>query len=127
MAKINIVFNDIKYSIEESSFAESAAELQHHLSTTISGSGSVITFGGISYNVDSEKLSNSTADFVSHLGKIAGSGSKVIMNGAEYFIDSAKVQDVVRAFESVLSGFNDPEVDIVVVLDEAILDYSVLE
>jgi hypothetical protein len=106
MAKIDIIFNDIEYAVEESSFAEAAAKLQNHLSTTMNGSGSVITFGGISYNIDSEKLSNYTDDFVSHLGEIAGSDSKVMVNGVEYFIDSAKVQDAVAGLETVLGNLN---------------------
>lgn len=106
MAKIDIIFNDIKYSVEESSFVEAAAKLQSHLSTAMSGSGSVITFGGISYNIDSEKLSNYTDDFVSHLGEIAGGDSKVVVNGVEYFIDSAKVQDAVAGLETVLGNLN---------------------
>ena len=128
MAKINIVFNDINYSIDESSFAEATASLQRHLSTTMSGSGSVVNLGGISYNIDSEKLSSATSDFVSHLGTIAGSGSKVVVNGIEYSFNSAKVQNAVSELETVLGNLNNPdeEVDIVIVLDEAKLDYSVL-
>lgn len=128
MAKINIVFNDINYSIDESSFAAAAAELQRHFSTTMSGSGATINLGGISYNIDSAKLSSATSDFVSHLGKIAGNGSKVVVGGVEYPFDFTKVQDAVTDLETVLGNLNNPDdvVDIVIVLDEAILDYSVL-
>ena len=128
MAKININFNNVDYSIDESSFAEAAAELQHHLSTTMSGTGSVITIGGISYNIDSTKLSAATTDFISHLGKIAGSGSKVVVGGVEYSFDSTKVEDAVSDLETVLGNLNNPDdvVDIVIVLDEAILDEHVL-
>lgn len=128
MAKINIHFNDVDYSIDESSFAEAFAELQRHLSTNMNGSGSVINFGGISYNVDSAKLSSATNDFVSHLGKIAGSGSKVVIGGVEYSLDSAKVQGAVSELENILGDLNNPDedVDIVIVLDEAILDSHVL-
>ena len=120
MAKINIKFNDINYSIDESSFAAAASELQRHLSTTMSGSGSVVNFGGVSYNIDSEK--------VSHLATIAGSGSKVVVNGVEYSFNSDKVQNAVYDLEAVLSNLNNPDdvVDIVIVLDEAILDSHVL-
>lgn len=127
MAKINIVFNDINYSIEESSFAEAAAELHHHLSTTMSGYGSVINFGGISYNVDSAKLSSATSEFVSYLRSIAGSGSKVVIGGVEYPFDFTKVQKAVSDLETLLSNLHNSEVvDFVLVLDKSMLDYSVL-
>lgn len=127
MAKINIVFNDTNYSIDESSFAAASAKLKDHLSTSMSGSGSVINFGGISYNIDSTKLSSATNDFVSHLGKIAGSGSKVVVGGVEYGIDSTKVQDAISDLETVLGNLHDPSViDIIIVLDKAILDEHIL-
>lgn len=128
MAKINIHFNDVDYSIDESSFAEAAAELQRHLSTTMSGSGATITFGGMSYNIDSAKLSSATNDLVTHLSSIAGSGSKVVVGGVEYSLDASKVQGAISELGAVLDNLNDPdeEVDIVIVLDEAILDEHVL-
>lgn len=128
MSKINIIFNNKTYSIDESAFATAAAELQRHLSTTMSGSGSTINFGGVSYNIDSSKLASATNDLVSHLGKIAGSGSKVVIGGVEYSIDSNKVNDAISDLENILGNLNNPDdvVDVVIILDEAILDYSVL-
>ena len=128
MAKIYIKFNNKDYSIDESSFAVASAELKQHLSTTMSGSGSTITFDGISYNIDSAKLATATNDLVSHLGKIAGSGSKVIIGGIEYPFDSNKTHGAISDLEAVLGNLNNPdeEVDIVIVLDEAILDEHVL-
>jgi hypothetical protein len=128
MAKINITFNNKNYSIDESSFAAASAELQRHLSDTMSGSDSVINFGGISYNVDSTKLSAATSEFVSHLGKIAGSGLKVVVDGDEYSVDFTKVQSAVSELETVLDNLHNPDdvVDIVIILDEAILDEHVL-
>lgn len=129
MAKINITFNNKKYFIDESSFAAASTELQRHLSTTMSGSGSVINFCGISYNIDSAKLSTATSDFVARLSKISGSGSKVVIGGVEYSIDSNKVNNAISDLETALGNLNnsDDVVDIVIVLDEAILDHSVLE
>lgn len=75
MAKININFNDTKYSINEESLASATTNLQSHLSTTMSGTGSVIKLGGNSYNIDSTKLSNAKSNFVSHLTTIVGGGS----------------------------------------------------
>ena len=94
----------------------------------MSGSGSTITFDGISYNIDSAKLATATNDLVSHLGKIAGSGSKVIIGGIEYPFDSNKTHGAISDLEAVLGNLNNPdeEVDIVIVLDEAILDEHVL-
>ena len=127
MAKINIIFNDINYSISESAFAEAVSELQQHLLTTMSGTGAVINLGGVNYNVDAGKLSTTTADFISHLGEIAGSGSKVVVGGNEYYFDSTKVQSAISDLETVLGNLNNSDVvDIVIVLDEAILDHSTL-
>jgi len=128
MAKINVYFNDKNYFIDESSFFEPFVELKQHLSTTMNGSGSVINFGGSSYNVDSEKLSDTMNEFISHLGKISGSGYKVVVNGIEYNIDSTKLQKAISDLEAVLSNLNNPD-DVVniIILDESTLDQSVLD
>lgn len=128
MAKINITFNNKAYSIDESSLAETASELQRHLSTTMSGSGSMINFGGVSYNIDSSKLANATSDLVSHLSKIAGNGLKVIIGEVEYSIDSNKVNNAIFDLETVLGNLNNPDdvIDVVIILDKAILDEHVL-
>lgn len=102
MAKINISFYDVNYSIEESSIAEAVDEFQNHLSTTMSGSGSVINFGGTAYNVDSAKLSSATSDFIVHLGNIAGNGLKVTIDGVEYHFDPTKVSDAVSSLTTAL-------------------------
>lgn len=102
MAKINISFYDVNYSIEESSLAEAVDEFQNHLSTTMSGSGSVINFGGTAYNVDSAKLSSATSDFIVHLGNIAGNGLKVTIDGVEYPFDPTKVSDTVSNLTTAL-------------------------
>lgn len=112
MAKINIIFNDKNYSIEESSFADAAAKLQQHLSTTMSGSGSVINLGGVSYNVDSTKLSTATNAFVSHLGTIAGNGHKVVVGGVEYGVGSDKISGAILELEAVLGNLNVPDVPV---------------
>lgn len=72
MAKINIIFNDKNYSVDESSLSEAIAELRQHLSTVMNGTGATITLDGTSYGIDSAKLSTATNAFVSHLGTIAG-------------------------------------------------------
>ena len=128
MAKININFNNTNYDIDEASISSAIDNLASHLSTVMSGSGATINLGGVSYNIDAEKLSAATNDFVSHLGKIAGSGSKVVVGGVEYFIDSTKVNDAISDLATTLGNLNNPDVDvdIVIVLDEAILDEHVL-
>ncbi len=128
MAKINITFDNTNYSIDESSFAAATASLQHHLSTTMSGSGAVINLGGLSFNIDSAKLSSATNDFVTHLGSIAGSGSKVVVGGTEYSFSSTKVKDAISTLKTVLGNLHNPDVvvDIVIVLDDGILDEHVL-
>lgn len=127
MEKTNIIFNDINYSIDESSLSAASAELKAHLSTVMNGTGATINLGGVSYNIDATKLSTATNDFVSHLGTIAGSGKKVTVGGVEYAIDSAKMSDAVAELEIVLGNLNNPAVGgNVAVLDEAILDSDVL-
>ena len=114
MAKSNIYFNNKNYSIDDSSLSSAANELKSYLSTTMSGSGATINFGGAPYNVDFTKLSSATNDFVSHLGTISGSGTKIIVGGVERFIDSAKVSTAVSELEEVLgslsSGGSNPDV-----------------
>ena len=100
MAKINISFDNVDYTIDEESFSAAAAELKSHLSSVMNGSGAVIGLDGISYNVDSVKLSNATTEFVAHLGTISGSGSKVVVGNVEYGISSAKIQDAINDLHS---------------------------
>ena len=128
MAKINITFNNNNYSIDESIFNDAAAALRQHLSTTMSGSGATVALGGVSYSIDSTKLSSATSEFVSHLRTIAGNGSKVVVGGVEYPFDIAQVQGAVSDLETVLGNLHNPDevVDIVIVLDEAILDEHIL-
>lgn len=127
MEKTNIIFNDINYSIDESSLSAAAAELKAHLTTVMNGSGAKINLGGVSYNIDSTKLSTATNNFISHLGTIAGNGSKVTVGGVEYFIDSAKVSGAVSELETLFGDLDNPSVGgNVAVLDEAILDSDIL-
>lgn len=129
MAKINILFNNKNYNIDESSLSSASDALKQHLSTVMNGSGATVEFGDTSYNIDSEKLLSVTNSFISHLQTIAGNGKKVIINGVEYSIDSDKVKDTVTELETVLGNLHNPDdvVDIVIILDEGTLDYSVLE
>lgn len=128
MAKINISFYDVNYSIEESSLAKAVDEFHNHLYSNMRGFGSVINFGGTAYNVDYATLSSATSDFIVHLGNIAGNGLKVTIDGVEYPFDPTKVQDAISDLASFLESLSNPDaVDVVIVLDEAILDHSVLE
>jgi hypothetical protein len=102
MAKINIYFNGKNYLIDESSFSSAYDALKAHLSNIMNGSGAVINLGGVSYSIDSTKLSNATNDFVTHLGKIAGNGEKVTVNGVQYNVDPTKLSDSVVELETVL-------------------------
>lgn len=127
MEKTNIIFNDVNYSIDESSLSAAIAELKEHLSTTMNGSGTVIELDGVSYNIDSTKLTTAKNDFVTHLGTISGSGSKVTVGGVEYSIDSTKVSEAISALETVFGNLDNPTVGgNVAVLDEAVLDSDIL-
>lgn len=106
MAKIKVPFNNKNYSVDEQSLSSASDSLKSHLSTTMSGSGATINFGGTSYNVDSAKLLAATNDFVSHLGIVAGNGYKVIVNGTEYSVGSDKVAGAVSDLEIVLGGLH---------------------
>ena len=102
MASINISFNNKNYTIDEASFATAYAKLQSHLTSVMNGSGAKVSLGGVSYNIDSAKLSAATTTFVTHLGTISGTGSKVVVNGTEYSISSEKIADAVDELETVL-------------------------
>lgn len=106
MAKININFNDKKYSIDESSLSAEKSKLEQHLSTTMNGTGAVISLGGTAYNIDSAKLTTARNDFTTHLGTIAGNGKKIVIGGVEYSIGSDKVAVAIGELEAVLGGLN---------------------
>ena len=110
MAKINIAFNDKNYPIDEDSLSNASAVLRSHLQTVINGSGAVINLDGVSYNVDSTKLSTATNSFVSHLGTISGSDYKVVVGGVEYGIGDDKIGETVPEFETVLYDLSNPSV-----------------
>ncbi|MBQ2005988.1 MAG: hypothetical protein II205_00290, partial [Bacteroidales bacterium] len=91
MAKTNIVFNNTSYQIDESSLYASTADLRTHLSTTMSGTGATIDFGGVSYNIDAAKLSAEENKFAAYLSTIGGSvpdtpeQERLEGDGAEYY------------------------------------------
>lgn len=129
MAKINIAFNDANYSVNESALSEAAAALRQHLSTTMSGSGATVTLGGVSYSIDSTKLSSATSEFVSHLRTIAGNGYKVVVDGVEYSLDATNVQSAISELHDVLGRLHTDggEDENLTVLDEAILEDTILD
>lgn len=106
MAKIDINFNNNKYTIDESSLSAASSALKSHLSSVMNGQGATINFDGVTYSIDSTKLTTATNAFVSHLGTISGSGHKVKVNGVEYSVGSDKVVDAVSELDAVLGGLN---------------------
>ena len=106
MAKINIDFNDKNYNIDAAALDPASASLKSHLSTTMSGSGATINFGGTAYGIDSTKLSTARNSFVSHLGTVAGNGYKVMVNGTEYSIDSTKLAGAISSLETAFSNLS---------------------
>ena len=106
MAKIDIIFNNSNYTIDESALQNATDALKSHLSTVMSGSGAKITIGGTTYNVDATKLATATNAFVAHLGTISGNGYKVVVGGAEYSVDSSKMTGAIGELETVLGGLN---------------------
>ena len=63
MSKTNILFYDKNYLIDDSTISTVTAELQSPLSNKMNGDGATINLGGVSYNVDSNKLQETTKDF----------------------------------------------------------------
>lgn len=106
MAKIDILFDNKNYNIDEASLSSASAKLKSHLSTVMSGSGSTIDFGGVTYNIDSAKLLSATNSLISHLGTISGSGYNVILNGVNYSVDPNKLSGAVAYLHTVLGGLN---------------------
>lgn len=102
MAKINILFNDKEYQVDESALSTTSDALKSHLSTIMNGSGAIINLGGTAYNIDSTKLQTATNDFISHLRTIAGNGHKVVVGGIEYYVDSNNVKN---AFSELHANF----------------------
>jgi hypothetical protein len=125
MAKI--ILNNKEFNIDNAVIASMNEGLKNYLLTTMAGEGATITLDGTTYNVDSTKLATAKSVFVAHLGTIAGEGAKVVIGGVEYGIDPNKVSG---AFTSLGSAFSDlsgsTEDDQIAILDEAILDYSIL-
>ena len=106
MSNINISFNNKDYSIDPLVLAIVAQQLKQYLLNTISGTGAVVNFGGVSYNVDPVKLQNATNDFISGIENISGSGTKIVINGVEYSVDSNKLSAAVTEIHSVLGDLN---------------------
>lgn len=106
MAKTNIIFNNKTYSIDDSSLSAEKSKLEQHLSTTMNGTGAVISLGGTAYNIDSAKLTTARNDFTTHLGTISGNGKKIVIGGVEYSVGSDKVAVAIGELEAVLGGLN---------------------
>lgn len=104
MAKI--ILNNKKFNIDDTIIASINEGLKNHLLTTMAGEGATITLDGVTYNVDSTKLSVATNDFISHLNTISGDGAKVVIGGVEYSVDSAKVEGAIASLEA---GFGELE------------------
>ena len=131
MAKINVIFDNANYNVDEQSISSAAQALKTHLSSVMNGSGAVINLDGVSYSIDSAKLTNETNDFISHLRTISGNGKKVVVNGVEFSVDSTKVANAVSDLHTVLGGLNSgdssDDSDEVIILDEATLEDFVLD
>jgi hypothetical protein len=80
------------------------------------------------YPIPDSILAGPTADFITHLGTIAGTGLKVVIGGVEYGIDPSKVSGAFTSLGTVFSELESgsTEDNKIAILDEAILDYSIL-
>ena len=103
MAKF-ISFNGEDYRIEDADLASAITKLKSHLSTVMNGTGATIELDGISYGVDSTKLTNAKNTLTTHLGSIAGDGPSIVVNGVKYTVDSTKIENVVSDLQTVFEG-----------------------
>jgi hypothetical protein len=102
MAK-NVFFDGTDYLVDDSLLATVKDALKTHFSSTLAGSGAVINFGGVNYNIDSTKLGTARTDLVNHLGTISGSGRKVKVGSVEYGIDAGKMSAAKSELSRVLN------------------------
>lgn len=109
MAKIKISFNGKTYAIDKSDLAEASSDLKAHLSTAMSGDGAVVTLDGLTYNVDSEKLSGGRAELANYiLANIGASddediASYVKLGDTSYSIGKTKANNTFTTLESAFS------------------------
>lgn len=78
MSKINISFNDKIIEVDEQSLHEAKQTIAQVLSSTMNGTGAVINFGGINYNIDLTKLSAAEDIFAAYLDSI---GEEIVEDG----------------------------------------------
>jgi hypothetical protein len=114
MAKI--ILNNKEFNIDDAVIASIKEGLKNHLLTTMAGEGATITLDGVTYNVDSTKLTTAKNDFVAHLGAIAGESAKIVVNGVEYDIDATKIagamSELGTAFGELENGGSGETLDI---------------
>ena len=72
MSKLNIIFNNKTFALDETALAEVKASIKAHLSSNMSGSGATIKFDGVSYNIDLTKLSTAEDIFAAYLSEVSG-------------------------------------------------------
>jgi hypothetical protein len=53
---------------------------------------------------------------------------KIVLDGVQYILDPDKITDAINELETILGNLNNPDegVDIVIILDEAILNKHIL-
>lgn len=98
-----IIFNNTSYEIPEAALNAASENIKMHILNAMQGSGAVINFDNLSYNIDSAKLSVATNALVSHLGTIFGNGYKVVINGAEHNVSSDELSDAISELEDTLN------------------------
>lgn len=99
---MTLIFNDSSYSIPEVALTQPLNEIKQHLSTDMVGSGAEISCDGAVYNIDSDKLSMATTDFIRHINTISGDGYTVIIGGVTYSINYEELQDAIIKIETML-------------------------
>ena len=110
MSKIDLIFNNKNYSIDDSAIAEASADLKSHLSTVMTGSGATITLGGVVYNIDSTKLSAAEDRFEEYLNGVGGSEEERLEGDGQEFYTLAPTALTFRSTEP-LADFQEVKVN----------------
>lgn len=119
-----VILNNKTYTIDDNVLDAMRRKLKEHLSTSMSGSGAVVQFDGVDYNVDSVKLQTATSSLRDHLTHMAGSGASIQLAGQTYYVDSELLSSAVEVLDTALNEMA-PDSNITLVsLDNYILTDS---
>lgn len=106
MSKINVYFDGANYSMDRSALNDTADRLKHHMSSVMQGPGAKVRFSDNLYDIDSNKLSNATNKFVSHVQNIVGDGKSVTVGGINYSVNKSDIDDATASISDEIKSIN---------------------